>query len=128
MDFVLVKVVITTLAFILGVLNLLVMLEMREKTRLVGLSYETLSRWHRRQGDVILVLFFTAAAMCVKFFVLEGEPDWGSPRVAAHMIVAALILLLVVSKVLIVNVKAFKRGYRVIDSIGASLFTSLVIV
>ncbi len=128
MDFVLVKVFITTLAFALGVLNLLVMLEMMERIRLFGLPYETLSLWHRRQGDVILVLFFTAAAMCVKFFVLEGEPDWGSPRVAAHMIVAALILLLVVSKVLIVNVKAFKRGYRVIDYIGASLFTSLVIV
>ena len=128
MDFVLVKVIITTLAFVLGVLNLLVMLEMMEKIRLFGLPYETLSRWHRRQGDVILILFFAAAAMCVKFFVLEGEPDWGSPRVAAHMIVASVMLCLVVSKVLIVNVKWFKKGYRVIDYIGASLFTSLVVV
>src|SRR3989304_2662349 len=106
MDLVLVKVVITTLAFILGVLNLLVMLEMMEKIRLFGLSYETLSRWHRRQGDVILVLFFTAAPM----------------------IFASLVLLLVLSKVLIVNVKVFKRGYRIIDYIGASLFTSLLVV
>ena len=128
MDFVLVKVFITTLAFALGVLNLLVMLEMMEKIRLFGLPYETLSLWHRRQGDVILVLFFTAAAMCVKFFVLEGEPDWGAPRVAAHMIFASLVLLLVLSKVLIVNVKVFKRGYRIIDYIGASLFTSLLVV
>jgi hypothetical protein len=128
MDFVLVKVFITTLAFLLGVLNLLVMLEMMEKIRLFGLPYEVLSLWHRRQGDALLVLFFTAAAMCVKFFVLEGEPDWGSPRVAAHMVVAALLLCLVVSKVLIVNLKPFKRGYRFIDCIGASLFTSLVVV
>ncbi len=128
MDFVLVKVILASAAFLLGVLNLLVMLEMMQKITLFGLPYATLSLWHRRQGDVIAVLFFVTAAMCVKFFVLEGEPDWGAPRVAAHMIVAALMLLLVASKVLIVNVKKLNKGYRYIDSIGASLFTSLVLV
>ena len=127
MDQVLVKVLLTTVAFLLGVLNLLVMLEMMEKITLFGLPYEALSTWHRRQGDAIACLFFIIAAMCIKFFVLEGEPDWGSLRVAGHMLFAALALVLVVCKLLIVNVKAFKPGYRVIDYLGASLFTSLAI-
>ena len=128
MDFVLVKVIITSVALVLGVLNLLVMLEMMEKVRLFGLPYPALSRWHRRQGDVIAFLFFAAAAMCIKFFVLEGEPDWRSPRVAAHMVFAALVLLLVACKLCIVNLRACKGGYRVIDYLGASLFASLVVV
>ena len=127
MDFVLLKVMLASAAFLLGLLNLLVMLEMMQKISLFGLPYETLSLWHRRQGDVIAALFAVTAGMCVKFFVLEGEPDWGDPRVAAHMMVASLMLLLVVSKVLIVNVKGLNAGYRYIDYIGASLFTSLVV-
>src|SRR3972149_2795138 len=128
MDFVLVKVIITSLAFVLGVLNLLVMLVMMQKVKLFRLPYKALSRWHRRQGDVILILFFVAAAMCIHFFVINGEPEWRDWRVAAHMLFAPLALLLIVSKVLIVNVKKLKKGYRYIDYIGASLFTSLVIV
>ncbi len=126
MDFVLVKVILTTLAFLLGVLNLLVMLEMMQKVKVFGLPYEVLSRWHRRQGDGIAVLFFVTAAMCVKFFVLEGEPDWGSPRVAAHMLFAAGILGLVVAKLCIVNIPKLQGGYRYIDYLGVSLFTGLV--
>ena len=128
MDFVLVKVVITSLAFVLGVLNLLVMLEMMQKIKLFGLPFKTMSRWHRRQGDAILVLFFVAATMCVYFFVIKGEPEWRDWRVAGHLIFAPLALLLIVSKALIVNVKALKKGYRYIDYIGASLFASLVVV
>ena len=128
MDFVLGKVMLTTLAFLLGVLNLLVMLEMMQKVKVFGLPYEALSRWHRRQGDVIAVLFFVTAAMCLKFFVLEGEPDWGSPRVAAHMLFAAVILVLVAAKLCIVNIPKLRGGYRYIDYLGASLFTGLVVV
>ncbi len=128
MDFVLVKVLISSLAFLLGVLNLLVMLEMMQKVKLFGLSYQALSRWHRRQGDVIALLFFVTAAMCIKFFVLEGEPDWSSPRVAAHMIFAAVILILVVAKLCIVNIRKLQAGFRYIDYLGASLFTGLVVV
>ena len=122
------KVVITSVAFVLGVLNLLVMLEMMQKIKLFGLPYKTMSRWHRRQGDVILVLFFMAAGMCIYFFVIKGEPEWRDWRVAGHLIFAPLALLLILSKVLIVNVKRLKKGYRYIDYIGASLFTSLVVV
>lgn len=128
MDQVLVKVIITTVAFLLGVLNLLVMLEMMQKIKLFGLPYRTLSLWHRRQGDVIAVLFCVTAAMCVNFFVLQGEPDTGSLRVVGHMVFAALALCLVVSKLLIVNVRKLQKGYRHIETIGASLFASLVIV
>ncbi len=128
MDFVLVKVILATAAFLLGVLNLLVMLEMMQKIKLFGLPYPTLSLWHRRQGDAIAALFLVTAAMCVKFFVLEGEPDTGSLRVVGHMAFAVLTLLLVTSKLLIVNVKKLQKGFQYIDYIGASLFASLVIV
>ena len=128
MDFVLVKVILASVAFLLSVLNLLVMLEMMQKITLFGLPYPTLSLWHRRQGDVIAALFFVTAAMCVKFFVLEGQPNWGSLRVAGHMIFAAAALVLVAGKLLIVNVKPLRKGYRYIDYIGASLFASLTIV
>ncbi len=127
-DFVLLKVILASLAFLLGVLNLLVMLEMMQKIRLFGLPYETLSLWHRRQGDVIAALLALTAAMCVKYFVLEGEPEWDSPRVAGHMLFAGLALLLVAGKLLIVNIRKLQRGYRYIDYIGASLFASLVVV
>jgi hypothetical protein len=128
MDFVLLKVILASVAFLLGVLNLVVMLEMMQKIRVFGLPYETLSLWHRRQGDVIAALFAVTAAMCVKYFVLEGEPEWGSPRVAGHMLFAVLMLALVAGKLLIVNVRRLRKGYRYIDYIGASLFTSLIMV
>jgi hypothetical protein len=128
MDFVLLKVILASVAFLLGVLNLLVMLEMMQKITVFGLPYETLSLWHRRQGDVIAALFAVTAAMCIKYFVLEGEPEWDSPRVAGHMLFAALVLALVAGKLLIVNVPRLRRGYRYIDYIGASLFASLILV
>jgi hypothetical protein len=44
------------------------------------------------------------------------------------MLFAVLMLALVAGKLLIVNVRRLRKGYRYIDYIGASLFTSLIMV
>ena len=57
MDVILLKALGASLAFVLAVLNLLIMLQLYGKISLFPWASEPLAWWHRRQGDVILVLF-----------------------------------------------------------------------
>jgi hypothetical protein len=80
MDVFLLKVVGAALAFGLAVLNLLIMLQLYGKVRLFPWTPESLAWWHRRQGDVILVLFVVIAYHCVKY----GYIDPASSRLSSH--------------------------------------------
>ena len=85
MDVILLKAVGASLAFLLAVLNLLIMLQLYGKISLFPWASEPLAWWHRRQGDVILVFFVLIAYHCVRY----GYIDPGSPRVLGHSSSAA---------------------------------------
>ncbi len=105
-----------SLAFLLAVLNLLIMLQLYGKIRLFPWASESLSWWHRRQGDAILVLFVFIAYHCVRY----GYVDPGSPRVLGHSILGSLTMAVIALKFL--TVRWIPRLMNHIAIIGATLF------
>ena len=118
MDVILLKAVGASLAFLLAVLNLLIMLQLYGKISLFPWASEPLGWWHRRQGDVILVLFVLIAYHCVRY----GYIDPGSPRVLGHSILGSLTLAVIALKFL--TVRGIPRLMDHIAVIGASLFVA----
>jgi hypothetical protein len=118
MDIILAKSLLATLAFALALLNLLVMGQLYGKLRLFPLGPETLSRWHRRQGDVILLLCLFVAYHCLTGATVDPK-DW---RVLAHAILGVTLLALIVFKVVVV--RFLPRVMTYIAIIGSALFLS----
>lgn len=118
MDFLFWKSLGASVAFVLAVLNLLIMLQLYGKIRLFSGAPAFLARWHRRQGDVILVLFVLIAYNCVT----RGYVDPGSPRVLAHAVLGSLTLAVIALKFVTVN--WIPRLMNHIAVIGATLFVA----
>ncbi len=118
MDIILLKAIGASLAFVLAVLNLLIMLQLYGKIRLFPWAPEFLAWWHRRQGDVILVLFVLIAYHCVRY----GYVDPGSPRVLSHSILGSLTMAVITLKLL--TVRWIPRLMDHIAVIGATLFVA----
>jgi hypothetical protein len=118
MDLIAIKVTAASLAMVLVLLQGLIMLQLYGKARIFGLRAETLARWHRRQGDVLLVLFLLVAYQCVT----KASVDWGDWRPVAHAIFASLVLVLIVGKLLMVQ--AFPRAMKFVTAAGLALFVS----
>ena len=120
MDIILVKAILATLAFTLALLNLLIMGQLYGKLHLFRLAPQTLSRWHRRQGDLILLLFLFIAYHCLTAATVDPK-DW---RVLAHAILGVTVLALIFFKVLVV--RFMPRLMPSIAIIGSALFLSTV--
>ena len=118
LDFVFWKSLGASVAFVLAVLNLLIMLQLYGKISLFPWGSEPLAWWHRRQGDVILVLFVLIAYNCVT----RGYVDPDSPRVLAHATLGSLTLAVITLKFVTVN--WIPRLMERIAVIGASLFVA----
>ena len=118
MDIILLKALGASLAFVLAVLNLLIMLQLYGKIRLFPWAPESLAWWHRRQGDVILVCFVLIAYHCVRY----GYIDPSSPRVLSHSILGSLTMAVITLKLL--TVRWIPRLMNRIAVIGASLFVA----
>ena len=118
LDWVFWKSVGAALAFALAVLNLLIMLQLYGKIRLFPWAPDSLAWWHRRQGDVILVVFILIAYHCVKY----GYVDPDSPRVLSHSILGSLTMAVITLKLL--TVRWIPRLMERIAIIGATLFVA----
>lgn len=116
MDMIAVKVTGASVAMVLVVLQGLLMLQLYGKANVFPLRTETLSRWHRRQGDILLILFLLVAYHCVT----KAEVDWGDWRSVAHAGFAVVTLAAVVAKLLMVHV--FPRTMRYVTAMGLTLF------
>ncbi len=115
---ILLKALGASVAFVLAVLNLLIMLQLYGKIRLFPGASESLAWWHRRQGDMILVLFVLIAYHCLRY----GYIDPGSPRVLSHSILGSLTLAVIALKFL--TVRWIPRLMDHIAVIGATLFVA----
>src|SRR5262245_13951874 len=118
MDVFLLKALGASLAFGLAVLNLLIMLQLYGKARLFPWTPESLACWHRRQGDVILVLFVLIAYHCVKY----GYIDPASLRVLSHSVLGSLTLAIIALK--FVTVRWVPRWMERIALIAGALFAA----
>ena len=115
---ILLKVLGATLALVLAVLNLLIMLQLYGKIRLFPWAPDSLAWWHRRQGDVILVIFVLIAYHCVRYAYVDTD----SPRVLGHAILGSLTMAVIALKFL--TVRWIPRLMDWIAWIGATLFVA----
>ena len=118
MDLIALKVLAASVAMILVLLQGLIMLHVYGKAQLFSVRTETLTAWHRRQGDVLLVLFGLVAYQCVT----EAAVNWADWRVVAHAVSAVVALAAIVAKLLMVQV--FPRTQRYITAVGLLLFVA----
>lgn len=118
MDLIAIKVTAASIAMVLVILQGLIMLQLYGRARIFALRVETLAKWHRRQGDVLLVLFLLVAYQCVT----KASVDWGDWRPVTHAIFASLTLVLIVGKLLMVQ--AFPRAMKFVTAAGLALFVS----
>ena len=118
MDLIALKVMAASVAMILVVLQGLIMLHVYGKAQLFPVRTKTLTAWHRRQGDVLLVLFGLVAYQCVT----KAAVNWGDWRVVAHAVSAVVALAAIVAKLLMVQV--FPRTLRYITAVGLLLFVA----
>lgn len=118
MDLIAIKVTAASVAMVLAVLQALIMAQLYGKAKIFPLSSGALAVWHRRQGDVILVLFLFVAYQCVT----KASVDWDDWRPVAHATFASVAVILVVGKLLMVQV--FPRAMRFVTAVGITLFIS----
>ena len=116
MDLIAIKVAAASVAIILVILQGLIMLQLYGKGRIFSLRAEQLSAWHRRQGDVLLILFLLVAYQCVT----KAQVDWGDWRPVAHAILASVAIAAVASKVIMVQM--IPRAMKFVTAVGITLF------
>jgi uncharacterized integral membrane protein len=118
MDLIAMKVTGASVAMILVILQGLIMLHLYGKGKIFNLRAETLSTWHRRQGDILLVLFLLVAYHCVT----RAEVDWSNWRSVAHAVFGMVTITAVVAKLLMVQ--AFPRTMKYVTAVGLTLFVT----
>ncbi len=118
MDLIAIKVTAASVAMVLVILQGLIILQLYGKAKIFVLRTEALAAWHRRQGDVLLVLFLLVAYQCVT----KATLDWDDWRAVAHAILTSLTLMLVVGKLLMVQV--IPRAMKFVTAAGIALFVS----
>jgi hypothetical protein len=116
MDIIAIKVTAASVAMVLVILQGLIMLHLYGRRKIFNLRTETLTAWHRRQGDVLLVLFLLVAYHCVT----KTEVYWGDWRPVAHAVFATVTIGTVVAKLLMVQV--FPRTMKYVTVVGLTLF------
>ena len=116
MDLIAIKVMAASVAMVLVILQGLIMLHLYGKGKIFNLRTETLAWWHRRQGDVLLVLFLLVAYHCVT----KAEVYWGDWRSVAHAVFGMVTIATVVAKLLMVQ--AFPRSMKYVTAVGLTLF------
>ncbi|HYL79343.1 MAG TPA: DUF6529 family protein [Candidatus Acidoferrum sp.] len=118
MDPIAIKVTAASVAMVLVILQGVIMLQLYGKRKIFNLRAETLAAWHRRQGDVLLVLFLLVAYHCVT----KAEVYWGDWRSVAHAGFGMITIAAVVAKLLMVQV--FPRTMKYVTAVGLTLFVA----
>ena len=116
MEIILIKASLAAIALILAVMQVLLMLQLYGKVRIFPGSPETLAWWHRREGDLLLLIFVAIAYHCVT----RASIDPSSSRVFYHAIFGSLLLTVIIFKVLVV--RWLPRVMPYIAWIGSALF------
>ena len=116
MEIILIKASLAAIALILAVMQVLLMLQLYGKIRIFPGSPETLAWWHRREGDLLLLIFVAIAYHCVT----RAAIDPLSSRVVSHAIFGSILLTIIFFKVIVVRWVPGLMSY--IAWIGSALF------
>ncbi len=116
MDIIFVKASLATLALILAVIQVLLMLQLYGKVRIFPGAPATLARWHRREGDLLLLIFVFIAYHCVTRAVIDRD----SSRIISHATFGSLLLTVIFFKLVVVRWLPNVMPY--VAWIGSALF------
>lgn len=116
MDIIFIKASLAAVAFILAVIQVLLMLQLYGKVRIFPGSPAILARWHRREGDLLLLIFVVIAYHCVTRAVIDRE----SSRIVSHATFGSLLLAVIFFKVVVVRWLPKVMPY--VAWIGSTLF------
>jgi hypothetical protein len=116
MDIIFVKACLASLALVLAIVQVLLMLQLYGKIRIFPGSAETLAWWHRREGDVLLLIFVAIAYHCIVYGVIDPF----SSRVISHAVFGSVLLAVILFKIVVV--RWLTRVMPYVAWIGSALF------
>jgi len=116
MDIIFVKAGLASIALLLAIMQVLLMLQLYGKIRIFPGSRATLAWWHRREGDVLLLIFVGIAYHCITRAVIDRL----SSRVISHAVFGSLLLTVILFKLLVVRWLSSVMPY--VAWIGSALF------
>jgi len=108
------KSVMATIVLVLALLQALGMAQVRGYVRIFPFERKRLLEWHHWGGIAALVLTLAVAVICV---LGEGYAYY-SPRVLAHAVMGALVILILLLKMAIT--RFFRRYLRYTLALGAA--------
>ena len=120
-----VKVVLTTVLVILGVYQLCLAAVFYGKVRVPVLAGRVAAVTHRSSGDAICVVVVLIGLMCVSGYEIVDALEHRGARVAAHVVVSTLLVVVLAIKVLVVRFGG-KRLSRLLPYFGAGVLALLV--
>lgn len=119
-----VKVVLTTVLVVLAVYQLCLAAVFYKKVRVPILAGRVAAVTHRSSGDAICVVVVLIGLMCVSGYELGDALEHRGARVAAHVVVSTLLVVVLASKVLVVRFGG-KRISRLLPYFGGSVLLLL---
>lgn len=119
-----VKVLLTTVLVVLAVYQLFLAAVFYKKVRLPVLAGRVAAVTHRSSGDAICVVVVLIGLMCVSGYEIRDALEHRGTRVALHVVVSTLLVVVLASKVLVVRFGG-KRISRRLPYFGVAVATLL---
>lgn len=120
-----VKVVLTTVLVVLAVYQLCLAAIFYGKVRVPVLAGRVAAVTHRSSGDAICVVVVLIGLMCVSGYQIGDALEHRGTRVAAHVVVSTLLVVVLATKVMVVRFGG-KRLSRVLPYFGGSVLLLFV--
>jgi uncharacterized membrane protein len=120
-----VKVVLTSVLVVLAVYQLCLAAVFYRKVKIPILAGRVAAMTHRSSGDAICIVVVLIGLMCVSGYEIGDALEHRGARVAAHVAVSTLLVLVLAGKVMVVRFGG-KRASRMLPYLGSSVLLLLV--
>jgi hypothetical protein len=120
-----VKVVLTSVLVVLAVYQLCLAAVFYRKVKIPFLAGRVAALTHRSSGDVICVVVILIGLLCVSGYEITDALEHRGTRVAAHVLVSSLLVVVLAVKVMVVRFGG-NRLSRVLPYLGSSVLLLLV--
>lgn len=120
MKILMLKSILTTLVLLMAILQVLTMSQVKGRIRLVNLPSSQLRRFHKREGDVVLLLILATAVICISQFNITPQ----DPRVVLHALFGVSGVVTILLKFAVA--RFFRPYLRYALYISAVLFLAMM--
>jgi Family of unknown function (DUF6529) len=115
-----VKVVLTTVLVVLAIYQVCLAAVFYKKVKVPVLAGRVAAIAHRSSGDAICVVAALIGLMCVSGYEISHAVEHGGTRVAAHIVVSTLLVVVLAVKVATVRFGG-RRASRFLPYLGGSV-------